>query len=195
MKYSVRDFDPVRLGTAETDAWVGYYRRRWAGVLRSFLTMVRVGFGLSWPDTVRGAWWVLRANQAWAPADNRPDVARAYMRRFYALVARRQHETFDVDEAARLEVEWWRVHRAMQHEGAPFDALVDAVAALYAHVYGLPAAAVRPAAEGRSEAMVISDRWVADGCDPDSPAIVEERAALIRGYSALRAAVTPARSA
>ncbi len=186
----MRDFDPVRLGNAETDAWVGYYRRKWGSVLRSFLTMVRVGFGLSWPDTVRGAWWVLRANQAWAPfPDNDPDRARAYMRRFYAMVKRRNRETFDVDEAARLDVEWWRVHRAMQHEGAPFDALVDAVAALYAHVYAVPAAKVRNAAEGRAEAMRISDEWVAAGADPASPAVAEERAALVRGYTALREAV------
>jgi hypothetical protein len=190
MKWSVRDFDPVRLGNAETDAWVYYYLRRWGPFLRASFTMVRVGFGLSWPDTLRGAWWVMRANQAWAPfPDNDPDTARAYMRRFYTLVARRGRESFDVDEAARLEVEWWRVHRALQHEGLPLDSLVDAVAALYAHVYGVPAAAVREAAEGRADGMVISDKWVADGTDPGSPAIAEERAALVRGYTALREAV------
>jgi len=193
MEWGVRDFDPVRLGNAETDAWVGYYRRQWGSVLRSFLTMVRVGFGLNWPDTVRGAWWVLRANQAWGPyPDNDPDTARAYMRRFYALVKRRNGEAFEVHEAARLDVEWWRVHRAMQHEGAPFDSLVDAVAALYAHVYAVPVDAVREAAEGRAEAMVISDQWVAEGADPSSPSITDERAALVRGYTALRLAVTPA---
>jgi hypothetical protein len=77
----------------------------------------------------------------------------------------------------------------MQHEGAPFDSLVDAVAALYAHVYAVPAGAVRDAAEGRAEGMRISDEWVADGADPASPAVAEERAALVRGYTALRAAV------
>src|SRR3989440_9533256 len=86
----MRDFDPVRLGGAETDAWVCYYLRRWRPFLRASVTMVRVGFGLPWPDTIRGAWWVLRANQAWAPfPDNDPAAARAYMRRFYALVVRR----------------------------------------------------------------------------------------------------------
>src|SRR5256885_15301787 len=86
----MRDFDPVRLGGAETDAWVCYYLRRWRPFLRASVTMVRVGFGLPWPDTIRGAWWVLRANQAWAPLpDNDPAAARAYMRRFYALVGGR----------------------------------------------------------------------------------------------------------
>src|SRR5256885_9558610 len=107
----MRDFDPVRLGGAEAAGWVGYYRRRWGTVLLASVGMVRAGFGMSWPNTLRGAWWVLRANQLWAPfPDNDPDGARALMRRFYALVARTSNETFDVDEAARLEVEWWRVH-------------------------------------------------------------------------------------
>lgn len=105
----MRDFDPVRPGNAETDAWAYYYRREWGKVLRAFLVMIRVGFGLSWPNTLRGAWWVLRANQLWAPyPDNDPDGALALMRRFYALVARTSKEDFDVDEAAKREVEWWR---------------------------------------------------------------------------------------
>jgi hypothetical protein len=63
---------------------------------------------------------------------------------------RRDHgETIDVDVAARLEVEWWRVHRYMR----------------------------------------ISDQWVADGCDPASPAVAQERAELVRSYAALLAAV------
>jgi hypothetical protein len=34
-----------------------------------------------------------------------------------------------------------------------------------------------------------SDRWVAEGCDPASPLVPEERAALVRSYAALLAAV------
>src|SRR2546430_1181037 len=188
----MRDFDPVKLGEAETDAWLGYYRRQWSTVLLASVTMVRVGFGMSWPNTLRGAWWVLRANQLWAPfPDNDPGGARAVMRRFYALVARTSNETFDVDEAARLEVEWWRVHRLLQH-AADLDpaALTDAFMALYAHVYSVPAGSVREAAAHRAEATRISDRWVAEGCDPASPAIATERAELIAGYTALRQAIT-----
>lgn len=37
--------------------------------------------------------------------------------------------------------------------------------------------------------MRISDRWVADGCDPASPAVAQERAELVRYYAALPAAV------
>ena len=189
---SMRSFDPRRLGAAECDAWVGYYLGRWPLVLGAAVRMVRIGFGMPWPQTLHGAWLVLRANQLWAPVpDNDPVGARRTMRRFYVLAARSSGEEFDVDEAARLEVEWWRVHRHLQRDAPDEDqaALVDALAALYAHVYGVPADTVRLAAAERAAACRVSDRWVADGCDPDSPALGAERAALVRSYAALLAAV------
>jgi hypothetical protein len=111
------------------------------------------------------------------------------MRQFYALVASAQRESFDADEAARLEVEWWRVHRFRQRD-APAEAasaVGDALTALYAHAYG--ADAVRLAAAQRALAAQISDRWVEDGGDPTSRALWDERAALVRSYAALLAAV------
>jgi hypothetical protein len=176
---------------------VAYYQRRWGTFLRASLGLVREGFGLPWPATVRGAWYVMRANQAWAPyPENDPAAARGYMRRFYALVARQHGDTFDLDEAARREVEWWRVHRYLQR-GAPqgdahvysLDDLAEALAALYAHVYEVPADQVRAAADHRAAAMRISDDWVAAGADVTSPAITEERDELVKGYALLRAAL------
>jgi hypothetical protein len=186
-----RAFDPRRLGSLETDAWVGYYRRDWPKVLRASVGLTRHMFGMSWPATLIGAWYVLRANQQWAPfPDNDPDAARATMHRFYGLVRRYHHERFEPARAAELEVEWWRVHRANQHGTGEEEAqLVDALAALYAYVYGVDPADVRVAAEQRALAMRHSDRWVQEGCDLGSGLIDEERAALVRSYASLLAAV------
>ena len=189
----MRSFDPVRVGELECTAWVAYYQRRWGTFLRAAFGLTRESFGLSWPATLRGGWWVLRANQVWAPyPDNDPDGARAYMCRFYELVVRRAGERFDPTEAARLEVEWWRAHRELQHDSDGVDdrELVEALAALYSFVYSVPAETVRVAARERSVAMLHSDRWNEDGRDPDSPLIAEERAALVRSYEALRTAVS-----
>ena len=192
MPNAMRSFDPRRVGRLECDTWVTYYRREWWKFLRAAVTVTRHAFALSWPATLRGAWLVLRANQLWTPyPDNDPDGARRCMRAFYALVARRHGERFDVAEAARLEVEWWRIHRYLQREEPDRNEneLVDALAALYAHVYRVPPADVRLAAQERALAMRHSDRWVAEGCDPASPLVPEERAALVRSYAALLAAV------
>jgi hypothetical protein len=188
-----RAFDPRLVGSLETQAWVTYYRHEWVPFLRAAVALTRHTFGLPWPQTLQGAWLVLRANQLWAPfPDNDPDGARAAMQRFYALVNRQHGEGFDPVTASRLEVEWWRVHREHQHDGDGGDdegPLIDALAALYAYVYGADEGAVRPAGAFRAEAMRYSDRWVSEGCSMASPLIERERAALIRSYAALLAAV------
>jgi hypothetical protein len=184
-----RSFDPARVADLEFRAWVGYYRRDWAGVLSASVGLVRAGFGMSWPRTLQGAWLILRASQLWAPADNDPDGARRCMQRFYGLVQSAYGLPADIAEAARLEVEWWRVHREHQHGTGSADALVDAVTRLYAFLYQAPPGAVRPAAAHRAYAMDLSDQWVTGGCLPDSPLLAQEHAALVRSYAALLAAV------
>lgn len=185
-----RAFDPRRVGGLECVAWVAYYRREWLRFLRAAVGLTRHVFGLPWGSTLYGSWLVLRANQLWAPfPDNDPDGARRTMERFYRLVARRHGESFDAARAAALEVEWWRVHRENQHGEGGEAALIDALAALYAYVYGVAEDSARVAAEQRALAMRHSDRWVKLGCDPEDPLIEEERAALVRSYAGLLAAV------
>lgn len=180
------------MGELETTAWIAYYRREWLPLLRSAVSLTRHTFGLPWPSTLWGAWLVMRANQLWAPyPNNDPDGARRTMERFYRLVARHHSETFDPRRASELEVAWWRIHREHQREdsGGSEAPLVAALAGLYAYVYGVPEADVMVAAEQRALAMRYSDQWVEEGCDLRSPLIPQERAALVRSYAGLLAAV------
>jgi hypothetical protein len=188
----MRSFDPRAVGTLECRAWETYYRRKWGACLVAFVSLVRAAFRMSWPRTLAGAWLVLRANMKWAPFPvNDPDGARALMTRFYGLVRASEGSALDPVRAARLEVEWWRAHRAAQHGAGPgaHEELVAALRDLYAYTYETDPDLVRPAAELRAEAMVISDGWVADGCDPDDPNLARERVVLVRSYAALLAAV------
>jgi hypothetical protein len=185
-----RSFDPLRVGRMESALWVAYYRREWARFLVLSVRLVRGTFGMDWIRTLHGAWLVLRANQLWAPSQGDPDGARRCMSRFYGLLRLTYGEPANPAHAARLEVEWWAVHREHQR-GADGDSgpLVTALARLYAYAYGTDEEAVRPAAEHRATAMDISDRWVAEGRAPDSPLLPAERAELVRSYAALLAAV------
>ena len=176
----------------ECVTWVTYYRREWVKFLRAAVLVVRHAFGLPWLATFYGAWLVLRANQLWAPpVDNDPAGARRAMQRFYALVKAEHDEGYDPAVAAELEVEWWRIHREHQRDGSHLDeqALIAALTRLYAYAYGVPEPSVVLAAEQRALAMSLSDRWVKEGCDLASPLVGDERAALVRSYAALLAAV------
>jgi hypothetical protein len=153
---------------------------------------VHEGFGMGRLRSVQGAYLVLRANQKWAPRpDNDPIAARAYMRRFYALVLRDSGDLrLDPDEASQREVEWWRRHREHQYGGAGGDQpLVESLVDLYAYVYAVPRETVREAARQRVLAMQHSDAWVQAGCDLADPLLSQEREALLASYRSLRAAV------
>jgi hypothetical protein len=188
-----RSFDPRKVGGLEAGVWVAYYRRQWLSFLRGAVTLTRHTFGLPWPSTLHGAWLVLRANQLWAPyPNNDPEGARRAMERFYRLVAERHGDAFDSRHASELEVEWWRVHREHQHDGSGGTderPLIAALSALYSYVYGVSETDVAVAAEQRALAMRYSDQWVREGCELASPLIEQGRAALVRSYAGLLAAV------
>jgi hypothetical protein len=189
----LRSFDPVRVGRLECDAWVAYYRRQWPRLLLVSVLLVHRAFRLDWPRALHGAWLVARANQLWAPyPENDPAGARRCMRRFYALLRLAHGAPADPATAAALEVDWWAAHRARQHARpgpGDTDALVTALARLYAYLYRTDEQAVRPAARLRAAAMDLADRWIDEGRAPDSPLIPDVRATLVRSYAALLAAV------
>ena len=188
----LRSFDPARVAELEYRAWVGYYQRNWNQALMAFVGLIRMGYGMDWHRTLRAARLALRAIQLWAPLpDNDPDGARARMREFYALVRLSHGEPASPAKAAELEVDWWRVHRQVQYSapGVAREDLVESVTRLYCYLFGEPEPAIRPAAVCRVRAMGLSDQWVREGCLLDSPLLPLERAALVRAYSALLAAV------
>jgi hypothetical protein len=188
-----RSFDPVRIADLEYRMWVAYYLRRWTHLLAAMVGLLRLGFGTDVARILRGGWLMLRAVQLWAPfPDNDPIGARARMHELYALVRLRFGEPADPERAASLEIDWWRAHRRRQYAPDPAetgDELVDSVTRLYCYLFGETEALVRPAAVHRVRAMDLSDQWVREGCRPDSPLLPLERAALVRAYAALLAAV------
>jgi hypothetical protein len=190
----MRTFDPAKVAYYETENWVAYYQKRWLRLLRVSVAMVQQTFGLRAWQAVYGAYLVARAEMAAAPfPDNDIPRAEQYMRRFYAYIKRLHYEHFDVDEVARLEVNWWVVHRQLfgQSENQP---LVEALTDLYAASFSVPRERVREAAYRRAEAMLYSDRWVNEGRVSGSPLLVQVQAELEKSYAALLAAVAPVRA-
>jgi hypothetical protein len=189
-----RSFDPRRVGTLERDAWVAYYQRRWGSVLVGCVRLIHIGFRMDPLSTLRGAWHVLRAGQLWSPyPENDPSGTRRHIARFYKVLNRSSGEYVDPAEAARLEVQWWHVHRRIQRDPDQTEFveadLTSAVADLYEYLYKVPRAQVLEAAQDRVQAMVLSDRWVEDGCHSSSPYLAAEGSALVRSYARLLAAV------
>jgi hypothetical protein len=186
---SIRTFDPARVARLETENWEAYYQKRWPRLLQVSVGLVKEAFGLNTWQALQAAYLVGRAEIAAAPfPDNDVPRAEAYMRRFYGLVRRVHHETFDVEQAARLEVRWWVVHRQLFLK-EDLQPLVEALVDLYAATFRLPRERVRDAALHRAEAMRYSDRWVNDSKASGDPLLAQVEQELIKSYTALRVAV------
>jgi hypothetical protein len=130
-----------------------------------------------------------RAEIAAAPVpDNDIPRAEAYMRRFYAIVKRAHRSTFDVNEVARREVNWWVVHRRLSGQ-AENEELVQALHELYLALYGVDSPQLQTAAFHRAQAMLYSDRWVREGRQDGSLLLEQVESELVQSYSALREAL------
>jgi hypothetical protein len=182
-------FSPEEMASLEQQAWQAYYERRWPTLFWFLFQITRDQFGLPFHEAIVPTYLGTRAQLVFAQRGDEGGEAEAYMRQFYAAVREPTGGRYDPDRAAAAEIRWWVVHRR-RAEYPDTEALVDALADLSAEVYRIPVAAGRPAAEHRARAMELSDRWVRDGKNPESPLLGEIRAALLESYRALKAAVT-----
>jgi hypothetical protein len=186
----LRKFDPEKVGRYERDNYVAYYQRSWLRLLQASVGLVKETFGLSWPQAAYGAYLMARAEMAFAPfPENDLHAAIGYVERFYSFLKRVLNEDFDVGRTAKLEVNWWIVHRKL-FGSSHNEELVQALQALYAEAYGVEPARFFDAARLRAQGMLCSDLWVNAGKPSGSPLLEEEARTLIESYRALKNALT-----
>ncbi len=185
----MRNFDPPKIAHYEKENYVAYYQKDWLKLLRVSVGLVKETFGLSWLQAVYGAYLIARAEIAFAPfPENDLPGTEAYITRFYRFIKNVHREEFDVTRAAKLEINWWIVHRKL-FGNAENQELVDALAGLYAEAYGVEPAKVQAAARQRAQGMLYSDLWVNAGKPAGSPLLAREEEALLQSYAALKEAI------
>jgi hypothetical protein len=155
---NLRQFDPEEVARLDTDMWRSYYNRerlqlfnQLALLLRRQYRMPRVRSYVVGLDAAKAAF-------IFKDGKSRTDYERALpdLVDYYAAIRKVSETPFDVDRAARLELEWWIVHR--EREKHPAGDLENALAALAAEVYQLPASRFSEHARYRAEAMLLRDR-------------------------------------
>ena len=185
----IRNFDPHKIAHYEKENYVAYYQKDWLKLLRVSVRLVKESFGLSWLQAAYGAYLVARAEIAFAPfPDNDIPKAEAYMTRFYQFIKNLHREDFDVRRAARLEVNWWSVHRKL-FGNAGNQELVEALTDLYAEAYDIEPAKMQVSARQRAQGMLYSDLRVNAGKPADSPLLAQEEDALLQSYTSLKEAI------
>jgi hypothetical protein len=157
-RVDIRVFDPDEVARLETAMWRSYYDRRRLPLFGQLVALLQGQFHLQPLRAVTLAALAARAAAVFQVGASHADYRRAlpYLERYYAGIRAVSEVPFDPVRAARLELEWWIVHREV--EDHPPGDLEAALAALAAELYQVPAE--RPAAHAarRAEAMAIRDR-------------------------------------
>jgi hypothetical protein len=159
-RVDIRAFDPDEVARLETAMWRSYYDRRRLPLFGQLFALLRSQFHLPPGRSLALAYLAARAAAVFQVGRGRADYQRAlpYLERYYAAILAVSRTPFDVAEVARLELDWWVVHREAAETDGPRDDLERALAALAAELYQVPAERLGVHAERRAEAMTLRDR-------------------------------------
>ena len=153
----LRQFDADEVARLETTMWRSYYERRRVSLFRELAELLRTQYRFSYWKSNRVAFNAARAAFVFKDGHNRAEYERALpdLRNFYGAIREAGNISFDVERAARLELEWWIVHRerARHREGDLARALAEAAA----EIYGVPVERMAEHGRLRAEAMTIRD--------------------------------------
>jgi hypothetical protein len=154
---SLRQFDPNEVARLETAMWRSYYAKEQVKLFNQLAELMRTQYHMPPIRSNAVAYQAARAAFVFKDGHSRADYERAwpYLVKFYTAIREVSDAPFDVDRAAKLELEWWIVHRERAHH-APGD-LDRALAELPAEVYHLPIEPLIEHARLRAEAMTIRD--------------------------------------
>jgi hypothetical protein len=154
----MRSFDPNEVARIETAMWRSYYDKRQLRLYNQMTELLRSQYNLPFIRSNTVAYQAARAAFVFKGGHNRQEYERAlpYLINFYTSIRKVSDIPFDIDRAARLELEWWIIHRERnQHQ--PGD-LSRALAALQCELYQLPAERFAEHARLRADAMTIRDK-------------------------------------
>jgi len=186
-KADLRTFDPAKMAVLETAMWRDYYEKRYVDLFFNLYLSSRGEFGFSPLDSMKIAFAAANAARTFQPTRSRDeaDAALPSLVSYYRLMARAAPVSFDVDQAAKLELDWWQARR---EEVTP-ETYGRTIAATSALLYGKSDDLMVQSGVERAQAMAFRDQHRNDMTAADWSAI-ELR--LFKAYSKLRRSVKPA---
>ena len=161
--HSLRNFQPEEVGRLETAMWKSYYAHERLALFGELATLLRHQYGLPVLRSYVVAYHAARAAAVFQGSHSHADYEKALpdLVAFYAAIDRVSTEPFDVQRAARLELDWWIVHR--ERAAHPREDLDRNLAALQGELYHLPADPLMEHARLRADAMLLRDRGAENG--------------------------------
>jgi hypothetical protein len=154
----MRSFDPNEVARIETEMWRSYYAKEHVKLFTQLSELMRSQYQMPFATSNAVAYQAAKAAFVFKDGRERKDYEKAlpYLVNFYQAIREGSDIPFDVDRAAKLELEWWIVHRQRaRHQPGDLD---RALAELPAEVYRVPVENMMEHARLRGEAMTIRDQ-------------------------------------
>ncbi len=160
---NIRQFDADEVARLDTAMWRSYYGRERLRLFLELAEVLRSQYRMPFVRSNAVAVKAAKAAFVFKDGKSRADYEKALpdLVSFYAEIRAVSSTPFDVEKAARLELEWWIIHRERDRHD-PND-LVVALAELAGEVYQQPAGDFLEHARLRAEAMTIRDTKAAAG--------------------------------
>src|SRR6266576_1414324 len=159
----MREFDPDEVARLETAMWRSYYEKQRLQLFNQLAELLRTQYHMSALRSNQVAYYGANAAFVFKQGQQRSDYEKALpdLVNFYDAIRKLSDIPFDVDRAARLELEWWIIHR--QRAQHPPGDLEKALADLQAEIYHVPVDRVMEHGRLRAEAMTIRDTKAENG--------------------------------
>jgi hypothetical protein len=156
-RHSLRRFDPHEVARLETDMWRSYYGYSRVRLAWELVELLHEQYHLPFWRACAGAYHAAKAAAVFQVGHNRAEYERALpdLVNYYTIIQNASEEPFPVPETARLELEWWIIHRERAHH-QPGD-LDRSLADLQAMIYHQAPELFADHAKARADAMLIRD--------------------------------------
>src|SRR5262245_19185743 len=154
----LRDFDPDEIARLETGMWRSYYAKDRVKLFTQLTELLRSQYHMPFATSNAVAYQAAKAAFVFKEGKKREDYEKAlpYLIKYYQTIRDGGDIDFDVERAAKLELEWWIVHRQRaRHEPGDLD---RALAELPAEIYRMPVDRFMEHARLRAEAMTLRDQ-------------------------------------
>jgi hypothetical protein len=153
----LRDFDPDEIARLESGMWRSYYAKDRVKLFTQLTELLRSQYNMPFARSNAVAYQAARAAFVFKDGKKRADYEKAlpHLVKLYQAIRDGSDTPFDVEKAAKLELEWWIVHRQRaRHETGDLD---RALAELPAEIYQVPVEKMMEHARLRAEAMTVRD--------------------------------------
>jgi hypothetical protein len=184
----LKEFDPDEVARLETAMWRSYYEKERVRLFNQLSELLRSQYNMPLFRSNQVAYYAADAAFVFKKGKQRSDYEKALPQliKFYQSIRTMSDIPFDVERAARLELEWWIIHRERARH-TPGD-LELALAELQAEIYRIPVERLMEHGRLRAEAMTIRDtRAEASGVTEADWARIDEL--LHQSYRSLATAV------